>query len=126
MAATVMKASTSFMDVLGVSQEAKEYVQKQMASLLGVQDPNFFKHVEHLWHDAYAKKVAYEHLNREVFACEAKVNGLKYVKDDRLQAESERLAKLRARLVEAGKEHKEAVAKAQAAQEEYLRGRSKD
>jgi hypothetical protein len=121
----VLKASTSILDVLGVSQESKEYVQKQMASILGIQDPNFYKEVEKLWQVAYTKKVTHDTCNREVFACEAIVNGLKYVKDDRFAKESEKLARLRAKLVDAEHEHVEAVAKAKAAQEEYLQGRAK-
>ena len=121
----VLKASTSLMDVLGISDDSKAYVQKQMAALLGVQDPNFYKEVERLWHEAYAKKIAYESCNKEVFATEAIVNGLKYVKDERLKTETEKLASLRVKFAAAEKAHKEAIARAQEAQNEYLKNRIK-
>jgi hypothetical protein len=119
----VLKASSSMLDLLGVSPGSKEYVEKQMASLLGIQDPNFHKEVYKLWHDAYQKKQTHEHINREVFATEAIVNGLKYVKDERYDKECEKLKSLKVKQTETEKVFKEAVAKATAAQQEYLANR---
>lgn len=121
----VLKASTSLLDVLGVSEESKAWVQKQMAALLGVQDPNFYKEVEALWHEAYRRKVEFDKYTRDVFAAEAIVNGLKYVKDERYEDESKKLSKLREIKKEAERIYITAVDKAKAAQEEYLAGRSK-
>jgi len=121
----VLQASSSILNVLGVSPESVEYVQKQMASLLGVQDPNFYKEVEELWHEAYERKVMNDNANREVFASEAIVNGLKYVKDERFEIESAKLKKLKGKQRETASELKIAIAKAKAAQDEYLAGRKK-
>ena len=120
----VLKASTSLLGVLGVSPESQEWVQKQMASLLGVQDPNFYKEVEKLWQEAYQKKVAAEALDREVFASEAKVSGLKYVKGEQYETEAAKLKSLKEKQSQTKAEYLALVDKAKAAQDEYLKGRS--
>lgn len=80
-AAKVLKASASMLNLIGISQESSDYVQQQMATLLGLSDENKMAQVAKLWEKAFQFKQIVEREERDIFAHEAKVMGLKYSGD---------------------------------------------
>ena len=119
----VLKTSTSLLNVLGASKDMQDWVQKQMASLLGVQDPNFYQEVEKLWQEAYKLKITYEKYDHEIFRKEAVVKGLKGVRDGSLEVETEKLETLRQKRAEIKQQYDEVSKNAKEAQEEYFKNR---
>lgn len=124
MADRVLRASASMLNLLGISQESSDYVQKQMSSLLGLSDENKMTQVAKLWEDAFALKQAVERGEREIFQHEAKLNGLKYSGDDK-KYEHEKNVLARLKTVQAAnvQRYKTAVDDAQKAQDQAVNDR---
>ena len=80
-AAKVLKASASMLSLIGISQESSAYVQQQMATLLGLSDEMKMAEIAKLWEQAFHLKRVVEREERELFAQEAKLTGLKYAGD---------------------------------------------
>ncbi|KAH9262757.1 hypothetical protein BASA82_000213 [Batrachochytrium salamandrivorans] len=112
------------LNLLGISQESSDYVQKQMSSLLGLSDENKMAQVAKLWEDAFALKQSVERGEREIFQHEAKLNGIKYSGDDKkLEHEKHVLARLKTVQAANVQKYKTAVEDAQKAQDQAVNDR---
>lgn len=120
-AAKVLKASASMLNLIGISQESSDYVQQQMATLLGLSDENKMAQVAKLWEQAFHFKKVVEREERELFAYEAKVTGYKYSGDvDKYAKQVELVNKLKQEHNANIQRFRDSVAEAQQAQDKAM------